>query len=96
MRFDDVHWKNFGREEGLFAGGILEKWFGKRIFSLRFFTSATTLLVICVIIGFIKYTTHHEDQRYVKIGTGVLVALPPPYDLNEHYPLIIPDAHKFI
>ena len=24
VRFDDVHWKNFGKEEGLFAGRLIE------------------------------------------------------------------------
>jgi hypothetical protein len=33
VRFDDVHWKNFGREEGLFAGQFIGKWFGRRLWS---------------------------------------------------------------
>jgi hypothetical protein len=35
VRFDDVRWKNFGREEGLFAGRLIEQWFGRRICSFR-------------------------------------------------------------
>jgi hypothetical protein len=35
VRFDDVRWRNFGREEGLFAGQLLEKWLGRRIWSVR-------------------------------------------------------------
>jgi hypothetical protein len=34
-RFDHIHWHNFGREEGLFAGQLIEKWFGRRIWSWR-------------------------------------------------------------
>jgi hypothetical protein len=35
VRFDDVRWRNFGREEGLFAGRLIEKWLGKHIWSFR-------------------------------------------------------------
>jgi hypothetical protein len=35
VRFDDVRWKNLGREEGLFAGRAIERWFGRRIWSSR-------------------------------------------------------------
>jgi hypothetical protein len=34
-RFDDVRWNNFGREEGLFAGQLIEKICGRRLWSLR-------------------------------------------------------------
>src|SRR5215831_8201874 len=44
VRFDDVHWKNFGREEGLFAGRLIEKWFGRRIWSFRRIASALSIL----------------------------------------------------
>jgi hypothetical protein len=26
VRFDDIHWKNFGKKEGLFAGQLIERW----------------------------------------------------------------------
>jgi hypothetical protein len=32
VRFDDVHWKNFGREEALFAAQVIQNRFGKRFF----------------------------------------------------------------
>jgi hypothetical protein len=35
VRFDNVRWKNFGRNEGLFAGRLMEKWFGHRTWSFR-------------------------------------------------------------
>ena len=28
VRFDDVHWRNFGREEGLSAAQLISHWFG--------------------------------------------------------------------
>jgi hypothetical protein len=40
IRFDDVRWKNFGREEGLFAARVIQQWFGKRIFGVRRILSA--------------------------------------------------------
>ena len=35
VRFDDVHWKNFGREEAMFAAYLIERWFGKIIWSIN-------------------------------------------------------------
>jgi hypothetical protein len=46
VRFNDIHWKNFGREEGLFAGELIERWFGRKIWSLR--RIVTAILVLCV------------------------------------------------
>ena len=33
VRFDDVHWRNFGREEGIFAGQLIDQWFGRKTWS---------------------------------------------------------------
>jgi hypothetical protein len=46
VRFDDVRWKNFGREEGLFAADIMEKWFSRKIWSLRRAILFSLLLVV--------------------------------------------------
>ena len=35
VRFDDVRWRNFGRKEGMFAGELIERWFGRKIWSIR-------------------------------------------------------------
>ena len=35
MRFDEVKMRNFGREDALFAGQIIDRWFGKRIWNWR-------------------------------------------------------------
>jgi hypothetical protein len=52
VRFDDVHWRNFGKEEGLFAGYLIEKWFGRKIWSRRRFASAFIFLVLCGLVGY--------------------------------------------
>jgi hypothetical protein len=49
IRFDDVNWHNFGKEEALFAGEALKKWFGKRTWSFRrIFISATVLVIASI------------------------------------------------
>jgi hypothetical protein len=50
IRFDDVRWRNFGREEGLFAGELIERWFGRRIWNFRRIASA--LLIFCSLLLF--------------------------------------------
>jgi hypothetical protein len=52
VRFDDIRWKNFGREEGLFAGRLIERWFGKRIWSVR-------RLVVTVFLFFFLLEVNH-------------------------------------
>jgi hypothetical protein len=53
VRFDDVRWSNFGREEGLFAGQLIEKWFGRRIWSFRRIGSTMLLFLLFMLIGYI-------------------------------------------
>jgi hypothetical protein len=57
VRFDDVRWRNFGREEGLFAARLIERWFGKRIFSLRRIVAAVLLYLIFLIIAYLIVIT---------------------------------------
>jgi hypothetical protein len=64
VRFDDVRWRNFGREEGLFAGRVIERWFGRRIWSVRRFTSASILIVILFLI--------HSAVAYIGFITAPL------------------------
>src|SRR5215472_11134497 len=54
VRFDDVHWRNLGREEGLFAGELIGKWFGKRAWSLCRIKVAILALFIFVLIAVIR------------------------------------------
>jgi hypothetical protein len=46
VRFDDVHLRNFGREEGRFVGELIDRWFGGRIWSVRRIISAFVLLCL--------------------------------------------------
>jgi hypothetical protein len=57
VRFDDVCWSNFGREEGLFAGGVIEKWFAKKIWSLRRIVMAVIILSLSLLIGYFIFKT---------------------------------------
>src|SRR5215471_16532202 len=57
VRFDDVHWQNFGREEGLFAGKIIGKWFGKKVFSFRRIVAYFALMVFFLLIGYFTIKT---------------------------------------
>jgi hypothetical protein len=61
VRFDEVHWRNFGREEGLFAGRLMKKWFGRRTWSFRRFTGAVGLLTAFLFIGYLRYI--HRPRR---------------------------------
>jgi hypothetical protein len=49
VRFDDIKWKNFGREDGLFAVFFLDKCFGRRIYSFKRIVSSLSVLCICSI-----------------------------------------------
>jgi len=55
VRFDDVQWKNFGREEGLFSGRLLDKWFGGNIWNLLRIWRALEFLILCFILTYIKF-----------------------------------------
>ena len=67
VRFDDVQWRNFGREEGLFAGRLIEIWFGKRIWSLRRVCSALILLAVFMMIGLSRLLLSREAYKYMHI-----------------------------
>jgi hypothetical protein len=56
VRFDDVRWKNFGREEGLFSGRLIEKWFWQRLWGVRRITAAFVLLAVFLCLGFLKFS----------------------------------------
>jgi hypothetical protein len=51
VRFDDVRWTNFGREEGLYAGQVIERWFGRRIWCFRRIRAAFVLFIVFLLIG---------------------------------------------
>jgi hypothetical protein len=46
IRFDDLHWRNFGKEEALFAASLIERSFGRRSWSLRRICSTISIYSI--------------------------------------------------
>jgi hypothetical protein len=62
VRFDDVRWRNFGREEGLFASEQIEKWFGPKIWSLRRITAFIVLFL--VILSLEYFSQDNPACRY--------------------------------
>jgi hypothetical protein len=71
VRFDDVRWKNFGREEGLFAGRFIEKWFGRRIWSVRRIVATLGLFVLFLLIGWLReIISKTPDIEFLWWGSG--------------------------
>jgi hypothetical protein len=64
VRFDDIKWRNFGREEGLFAGHLIGEWFGQRLFSARRFLSAIILLILFVILGLLRVIVGNKPEDW--------------------------------
>jgi len=64
VRFDDVRWSNFGREEGLFAGHLIEKWFGRRAWSCRRLSAAIGLYGFFLSIGFIRLAIPNNSDDW--------------------------------
>jgi hypothetical protein len=66
--FDDVGWNNFGREEGLFAGHLIERWFGRNIWSLRRIPAAFAVFLIFYCIGVAtKYSEIYHNMEITKL-----------------------------
>jgi hypothetical protein len=45
VRFDDIRWESFGRQEGLHAGELIDRWFSPRIFSYKRIQSTVFVFV---------------------------------------------------
>jgi hypothetical protein len=85
VRFDDVHWRNFGREEGLFAGQLIERWFGKRFWSWRRIVAAVALSSLFLLIGFVIEISNNipvsdiwdflPDEPIVLTGSLVIILI---------------------
>jgi len=65
VRFDDIRWRSFGREEGLFAGELIGRWCGQRIWSLRRFVAAVTTLFLLLCIGYLRFVVSSSQQDYL-------------------------------
>jgi hypothetical protein len=68
VRFDDVRWRNFGREEGLFAAQLMEKLFGRRILSLRRVISSLMILIFLIIFGYSKFLIFSDEKDAFCLG----------------------------
>ncbi|HEX8816210.1 MAG TPA: hypothetical protein VF753_11970, partial [Terriglobales bacterium] len=70
MRFDDVHWKNFGREEGLFSGRLIEKICERRVWSLRRITVAILILPVFTLFAALKLLAFGGGHIFLRTSTG--------------------------
>jgi hypothetical protein len=55
VRFDDTRWNNFGREEGLFAGRLIDQCFGSKVWSFRRIAVAFALFNLFLLVGYFKF-----------------------------------------
>ena len=62
VRFDDIHWKNFGREEGFFAANLIGRWFGKNTWSLRRILEGLVLLAALIGFNYLRRQAMFGDQ----------------------------------
>jgi hypothetical protein len=62
VRFDDVRWNNFGREEGLFAGRVIELWFGKKLWSSRRIAASLSALWLLSLTAFLRLVVSNTDK----------------------------------
>jgi hypothetical protein len=62
VRFDDVRWRNFGREEGLFTGRLIEQWLGRRIWSLRRIIAFVVLSLTVLILRYLIFIYSLEPE----------------------------------
>jgi hypothetical protein len=53
IKFDDVRWNNFGREEAEFAISLIDRWCGRRLFSLGRWVFVLIISVMLITIGYI-------------------------------------------
>jgi hypothetical protein len=77
VRFDDIKWNNFGREEGLFAGEIIQKLFGRRVWSIRRIASAVIVTVfLYVFFALMHRTTDISDLKSaIVISSGTVASI---------------------
>jgi hypothetical protein len=64
VRFDDIQWKNFGKEEGLFAVKCIERWFGKNIWSFCRLFAGWFIFLLLIAIGFSLSITPDRFPRF--------------------------------
>jgi hypothetical protein len=61
MSFDDVNWRNFGRSDALFVTDILQRWFGKSVWSLR---RLYMVFITYFVLWMIAFSIHYSAGVY--------------------------------
>jgi hypothetical protein len=75
FRLSDVKWGNFGRKEALFALQKMDRWFGRRFFSVRrlLVVVISTFSAVCFMIFSLVFTyTPHPIWNYLDWSVDVL------------------------
>ena len=54
IRFDDIRWNNFGKKEGIFAGHLISKLLGDKLWSCKRVFAALSLLAVSLILVFLR------------------------------------------
>jgi hypothetical protein len=75
VRFDDVSRTNFGRKEAEFAVFVLDRWFGKRFFSVRRFLVCTGIMIGWWTFGAVRFWTSLHDDGSGRMMIPDLVVL---------------------
>jgi hypothetical protein len=79
VRFDDVRWHNFGREEALFAAGLIDRWFGRRIYSFKRLYMTIAVILFFAACGYLKQSVHSSswtpicDLCHLIMGIGFTI-----------------------
>jgi hypothetical protein len=85
VRFDDVHWDNFGRKEALFAISILDRLAGKTIIDLRRWIFISIVLIILATAAYIvqqlvnvphfRFLTSQKTESLYTINFATILAV---------------------
>lgn len=76
IRFDDVRWGNFGKEEASFAVGVLDKFCGRRLFGFRRWLFASVFVTSAASVGYfvaIVTTNGLATPKFISLDIGVIV-----------------------
>jgi hypothetical protein len=86
VRFDDVRWGNFGKEEGLFAAQLIERWFGQKLFSKSRILSFFIFFTINSVVSFF----------WIKVLSTIFVPLLSEYPIENHITLFCYYCHESV
>jgi len=72
VKFDDVKWNNFGRQEALYAVDVMDCCFGKTIWSLRRVNAAILVGLFFLSVGYFVFSNRFMED---KLNVGVMVSI---------------------